>query len=241
MMHFFIKPKIHLDVFTNLRHVIENAPVTNGIEAIPAWWKNLPKSSGSAFFPTPTMKTCVGMHEYYSKSICMPLWSDLCISVSEDGLYKWQFSNFQSLAERHSPQQYEGFLPADKYGHLKIHSPWLFSTKSDISWVATSPIYNRTTFDDYTFAQGLLNFNRQHSTNIQLFLNVSCPRTYIIPFGSVFLFTPMSDKKVVLHRHLISDQEYKSKSSLGAATKFINRYKHHQTTPKCPYKDHIGS
>jgi hypothetical protein len=240
MMHFFVKSKIHLDAFTNLRYVIEHAPVTNGIEAIPTWWKNLPKSSGGTFFPTPTMKTCVGMHDYYNKSICMPLWSDVCISIEQDGSYKWQFSDFISTAEVHSPVQYKGFLPTNEYGHLKLRSPWLFYTKSDVSWVATNPIYNRLGFEDYTFAQGLLNFNRQHSTNIQLFLNVSRPRTFTIPFGSVFLFTPMSDKKVVLHRHLIGDQEFKSKSSFGAATKFINRYKHHQSTPKCPYKDHIG-
>lgn len=241
MMHFFVKPKINLDVFTNLRYVIENAPVTNGIEAIPAWWKNLPKSNGDMFFPTPSMKTCVGMHEYYSKSICMPLWSDLCISVGQDGSYKWQFSDLQSIAEIHSPLQYKGFLPTDKYGHLKIRSPWLFSTKTDISWVVTNPIYNRLDFNDYNFAQGLLNFNRQHSTNFQFFLSVAYPKTFTIPFGSVFLFTPMSDKKVVLHRHLISDQEFNSKLSLGSATTFINRYKHRQNNPKCPYKDHIGN
>ena len=107
MMHFFTQPKIHLDAFTDLRYVVENAPVVNGIEAIPHWWKSLPKDTGQFFFPTPTMKTCIGMHDYYRKSICMPLWSDLCVSVGQNGTYNWQFSDSRSKAEIHAPQQYQ--------------------------------------------------------------------------------------------------------------------------------------
>lgn len=240
MMHFFRRPEIHLDCFTNRRDVIEYAPVVNAIEVIPEWWKSLPKSyvdPGDGFSPSGTMKTCVGMYNYYNKSIAMPLWSDLCIKVSPNKTYAWQFSDLLTTAVVHPSPQYSGFLEGSGYGHLKIESPWNFNTKSDVDWLMTAPVYNLNTFRDFTQAQGLLNFHRQLGTNIQLFVDTNTPRVYTIPFRTIFLFTPMTDKKVVIHRHLISDGEFASQGRRATAITFINKYVTQAKIPKCPYKD----
>ena len=240
-MHFFTRSKIHLDCFTYRRDVIEYAPVVNGMDAIPEWWKKLPKENLTINngFPTATMKTCVGMYEYYGKSIAMPLWSDLCINISSEKDYNWQFSDHGTTGVVHSGQQYAGALPNASVGHLKINSPWIFNTKSDVNWLMSDPIYNQNRFRHYVVAQGLLNFFRQPGTNIQLFLDTSTPQNFTIPFGSVFLYTPMSDKKVILHRHLISEEHYNSKIQSASGITFINKYKTQQKITKCPYKDFI--
>jgi hypothetical protein len=238
MMHFFIRPKIHLDCFTNRADVIEYAPVVNGIEAIPSWWKSLPKeNTASTFFPTPTMKTCVGMYEYYRKSVAIPMWSDMAVQIKSDKQYNWQFADLNSEAEVHDKPQYSGFLGSDNQAHLKIISPWFFKTKNDVSWIMTDAIYNRSTLRDYTITPGILNFSKQGGTNIQMFVDISRARTFTIPFGSVFLLTPLSDKKVVVHRHLIDSAEHHKMQLLYNPLTFINKYKHKEKLIKCPYKD----
>jgi hypothetical protein len=211
------------------------------MEAIPEWWKKLPKAAPHTvddFFPSATMKTCVGMQDYYYKSIAMPLWSDIYFEVS-DGAYKWQFADERSNAAIHSESQFNGFLNSSEYGHVKIVSPWLLSTKSDLNWIQTQPIYNREELKNYSLAQGLLNFKRQHSAHIQLFLNLSPSRQFVIPFNSIFLFTPLSDKKIVVHRHLITKEQFSSKEELSMVSTRVNKYHLHNKLTKCPYKDNI--
>jgi hypothetical protein len=241
MMHFFIRPKIHLDCFTSRADVIEYAPVVSGMEVIPDWWKALPKidvSHVNGFSPAPTMKTCVGMHEYYKKSIAMPLWSELFIDIDSNKQYKWQFSDLTTEAHIHGAHQYLNFLTYDNQAHLKIRSPWFFKCKKDISWLMTEPIYNRATLRAYTTPTGILNFYKQGTTNIQLFIDVAASMSFSIPFRTPFLFTPMSDKKIVVHRHLIDEEQFHRYESLSNPITFINKYKSQQNVVKCPYKDH---
>lgn len=236
MMHFFRRSKIHLDCFTSRRDVIEYAPVVNAIEAMPDWWKNLPKNSNTHFFPTPTMKTCSGIIGYYKNSVALPLWSDLCIDVA-DGEFRWQFSDEVTKGIAHEEAQYRGFIATKNYRHLKIDSPWLFQTKEDINWLLTDPIYNRTSLNDYVTPPGALSFLTQHTTNIQLLIDLATPRRFILPFKTTFLFTPLSDKKVVVHRHLIGEEEYRVKNARHVRTTFLNAYINQQRVVKCPYKD----
>jgi len=237
-MHFFRRPEIHLDAFTCRKDVIEFSPVVNAIEKIPSWWKNLPKSyvRKNSFYPVATMKGCVGLHSYYSKSIAMPLWSDLAINVLENKRYEWQFADNCSTAEVHDEEQYAG-IGLTGYGHLKIRSPWFFKTKKDVDWVSTCPIYNLHNPNDFIFAQGLLNFSKQPGTNLQVFLNLQTPKTFLIPLDTVFMFTPMSESKVVIHRHLVSSDEHKAMWQTAAPNNFIGKYSLLNRIQKCPYKD----
>ena len=239
MIHFFIKPKIHVDCFTDRRDVIEYAPVVNAIEVIPDWWKALPKEDTSnSFYPQPTMKTCAGMVDYYAKSIVLPLWSELCVNVV-NGTYRWQYSDEVSDAVVHSTNQYKGFLDDRQYGHVKLISPWIFTSKQDVNWIFTDPVYNRKEFRNYIFMQGLLNFSSQLHTNIQLLIDLSVNHTFTIPFKTPFLITPLADKKIVVHRHLVSTSDIESKRQRSNSFTFINKYKNSRKINKCPYKERI--
>lgn len=240
MMHFFRRSKIHLDCFTYRKDVIEYAPIVPAMDVIPDWWKQLPKqlTVQGDFFPSPTMKTCAGFQDYYNKSIAMPLWSELYIST-ENGGCAWQFSDRSTEVQPHAEKQFAGFTGTNGYTHLKIVSPWAFKTKADISWMFTEPIYNRENFADYIVPIGLLNFSKQMGTNIQLFVNTTKDHTFTIPFRSPILLTPLSDKKVVIHRQLVSKEKHISITSEANSITFINKYIHSQRVTKCPYKDLI--
>lgn len=240
MIHFLKKSKLHLDVFTSSRNAIEYSPVVNGIETIPNWWKVLPKQYlfQNDFIPSPTMKTCVGVQDLYAKSIAVPMWSDLAVKVYEKN-YTWQFSDEHTEAKVHPQEQYDGYLNDANYGHLKIVSPWLFSTKEDVNWMSIDGIYNRTDFRSYILANGFLNFSNQPRVNLQLFIDISKNYSFIIPFNFPFLFTPLTEKEVVIHRHLVSQEKFDSISQRATRIKFINKYREIQKTKKCPFNDYF--
>lgn len=239
-MFFFIKPKIHLDVFTSRRDVIETAPIIPATQALPKWWSELPKSYTREGDITilPTMKTCTGFIDYYRYSVAMPMWSEMLIKVEKSGNYQWQFSDRTTEAGVHPHEQFKGFIKEEKHGHIKIQSPWVFNAKQDLNWIMTQPIYNEPNFLDYTIGTGLLNFYRQPGAHIQMFVNLSTPKTLIVKFGTPFLFTPMSDKKVKIHRHLISKEEFESRK-VFARTHFLNSYKHRKSIAKCPFSSNL--
>lgn len=239
MIHFFKRSKIHLDAFTNSRNAMEFSPVVNGMETIPNWWKKLPKQYlFDNFIPMPTMKTCVGVQDFYAKSIAVPLWSDFVVKVHEKS-YSWQFSDDNTEAKVHLEEQYDGYLNGSDYGHVKIVSPWLFSTKDDINWMSSDGLYNRTDFRSYTLANGLLNFSKQPRVNLQLFIDTSKNYSFTIPFNFPFLFTPLTEKEVVIHRHLVSNEKFNSISQRSVRIKFINKYRAAQKTQKCPFNDYF--
>lgn len=235
-MHFLKRSEIHLDCFTPRRDVIEYAPVVNGIEKIPTWWKNLPKSyvEKGSFFPNATMKGCVGLTNYYNKSIAMPLWSELAVNVLDESNYRWQFSDELSTATTHDAAQFSGFNTSG-YGHIKLNTPWFFETKHDIEWMFSCPIYNQDNHDEFIFPQGLLNFKRQPAVNVQMFLKLNPPRSFVIPFDTVFLLTPLSDSKVVIHRHLLTEEQFKMKGQTSVRSTFTNKYQLHNRIKKCPF------
>jgi hypothetical protein len=237
MMHFFRRSKIHLDCFTNNVSAIEYAPIDHAIKHIPEWWRALPKEIYANNIPSPTMKTCVGMYDFYAKSICLPLWSELTITTKNNE-YSWQFSDCVTEGIVHNKHQYAGF--GDGTGQLKLESPWLFETKDTVHWAVSQPTYSNKKVFDYVVLPGVLEFKHQNATNVQTLINLRENKTFCIPHNTpLALFTPMSDKKVVIHRHLVGWEMFKKLKTKRATPTFINSYKTQQQKIKCPYKDHI--
>lgn len=244
MMHFFRSSKIHLDCFTDSSSVIETAPIDNAIKYIPNWWRKLPNSfyAGDSFFKSPTMKSCIGMYEYYAKSVCIPMWSELAVRVNEGKVHEWQFSDRVSEAEVHSKAQFAGFDLRDA-GHLKLIAPWLFKEKTGVSWLMSQPTYSMGSIDDYTLLPGMLEFKYQNGVNTQLMINLSSPRVFNIDFRTpLALLTPLTDKRVEVHRHLITPAELVKITGKHLPRTFIKKYKtfKNAVSNKCPFHDHTG-
>ena len=241
MLFKFPQREIVLDCFISDELILQTAPVANAIKHVPDWWKKLPTSylDGKNFFPQSTMKNCIGMLEYYTNSIALPLWTDLAVKINADKSYQWQFSDGRSKAVVHDSKQYEGFLKG--MGHLKIESPWVFKTKQAIKWVWSQPTYSFT--DDLSnikILPGVLNFANQSDTNINMFMPLDIERTYLLPQGQILVhLTPMVDARVKVVRHLISDQELKKVIDFQRPITFINKYKNvikqKQKFLNCPY------
>lgn len=242
MLTIFKTSTVVLDCFTTSEIIAKTAPVDFATRHYPEWWKALPKSyiGLDDFFPSPTMKGCVGMIDYYRKSVALPLWSDLAIQVGTNGSYRWQFSDSVCRADVHPEQQRGTYLPSQKYGHLKLATPWLFSTKKDVSWVWSQPMYNFEEPEHFYIPPGVLNFKYQSGANVNLMVDLSKPKQILIPFNQVMAFlTPMTDKHVEIKRHVVTDSEYHKLTMAGQRLTFLNKYrKIAKFTDKfsaCPY------
>jgi len=240
----FPKKKIVLDCFTTEEYILETAPIVPAIKLIPEWWRELPNAyyAEGSYSPTSTMKHCVGMVDYYKKSIVIPLWSDLIVDIKTASEYQWRFSDRLSRATDHNmEQQATGFLSG--YAHLKLHSPWLFKTKEDISWVWSHPVYNYEHSNDVVSLPAVINFLAQPNTNINLLFNASTPKSILIPQGQPLAhLTPMSDRKVDIRRHLITQAEYTRLDRKNTNIVFLYKYAKILNRTKqfkdCPFHNH---
>jgi len=240
----FPQKKIVLDCFTSAPQVIDSAPIVPAIKIIPDWWRNLPSEviEEGRFSPTPTMKNCVGMIDYYKKSIAIPMWSDLSIKISENKVYYWHFADGESSAGTHNLLvQANGFL--NDYAHIKLESPWLFKTKEDINWVWSFPSYNFPKSHELLAPPAIISYKHQHTTNMNLLIHDDKPRTIFIPHGQpMMLISPMSDRKVEIVRHLVTQEEYRRLDYKATNLAFIKKHQKginsRDKFSDCPFHNH---
>lgn len=212
MFHFFKKKKIVLDCFTNIPAVYDNCKIDYGSRYYPEWWKETPK----VFNNSNTIKTCRGFIDYYKSGIVIPSWfeADLHLYEKDNADNKWfsmKYSNdYVDLSQSHDSIQFLGF--AQNYGkNIKIKSPWAFKTKADIGFVWTQPIWsNRESFRHFSLLPAVMNFKYQHHTHINFFVELSdSPITITIPpLTPLVMLHPLTEEKVEIKTHLVSDKEY---------------------------------
>jgi hypothetical protein len=222
----FPNKKITLDCFTYESYVIEYAPINFAIKHIPDWWKNLPikEMDINNPFAHKNMRHCVGMVDYYKKSIAIPLWSDLMIECYGSNSFKWQFSDRKTEIKNHDTKiQATGFL--NNYQHLKIISPWMFRSKKEVNWVWSHPTYNYPNSQDLVCLPAITDFYYQNATNINLMIDAGSPKNIALQHGQpLALITPMSDKKIEIKNHLISFEEWNNIANLSTGITFKNKY-----------------
>lgn len=208
MITFLFKPKpIHLDCFTTLPHVYEYAPIQHANRFLPDWWKNLPKTHP---YRIATMKSCSGLIDLYREGLIIPMWSDLIVEVFTDGSYKYYYADGMSTAVSHAPLEAGVFFTEANVTHLKLKSPWLFSTKSDINWHFAQPIWNQNAAKDYCVPSGVINFKHTNSTEVNILFRKTNVNTIVdinhnTPLAHII---PLSEKPLKIKTHLIDEKEY---------------------------------
>lgn len=232
-MKFFNK-SITLDCYTSDRQAYEHAKIQQAGKFIPDWWKSLPKD-----VPFPTMRQCAGFIDLYKKSFVLPLWSDVDISISDDQ-YTWQYADHCSNAEGHSGAQFDGWVSEESNFHLKLISPWrlkcdkeVFFQWSDVSWDGERVF-------KYTTPTAVVEYKYQHATNVNLLFNKKVVQDIRLHHGTPLVFiTPLTEKKVVLRHHLVSESEVEQLSNPFPAVnigRYMSAKKHaKKKESKCPF------
>jgi len=229
---FFIKrSKIIVDCMTNNTSAFELAKPHHTRYYLPDWWKTCPrdyKESPCAIYSLPTMKSCTGFIELYKHGITFPLWSDLNVWVDKRGSpnYMWKFSDNSSEIETHDFVQLGNALSPTNVLHIKLINPWIFMTKKDIQWVFLEQSWNRMSEFRTKVLPGVASFKYQNSANINMFIERSDKEeTFEFKFRDpIAQAIPLSEKKIILKHHLISDVEFAMKTRKNNTVSFKNRH-----------------
>jgi hypothetical protein len=190
------------------------------------------------------MRTCAGFLDLYGAGIVIPLWSDLQITVRQDGSYSWIFADRTSSITDHPTVMMGDIKERTRCSHAKILSPWAFSCKEDIKWHYTQPLWNQDMGNDFAIVPGVIDFKYQHTTSTNIFLRV--PK---IGEKGIFLkrntplahLVPMSDRPLKIYNHMVSEEEYLKLVSANAVGTFVRRYlsdrkiRESQEQNKCPF------
>lgn len=236
---FFRKKEVVLDCYTTDPAIYKHAKITSGIKHFPEWWKELVPSGSnwqkvhkerSDFFGQKTMKNCPGFVNLYKKSFVLPLWSDLRFYIPSKPIknyFEYSFADEYSKADYHSHEQHNNHYSDDDYQHVKIISPWFLKCDSDIEWVSMPPVWETiNNLESLKFLSGTLNFRHQNGTHVSLFIKKEEEDLYIdIPCNFPLAFyLPLTERKIKVKHHLVSESELKKVLAEGVGTKkFFNR------------------
>ena len=226
---FFIKPKkIVLDCFTSRPEVYTYAPIQNSNKVFPDWWKQLPSK-------TMNMKYCWGFNQFFANGVTLNLWSDMSLisgvnNATNTEEIGWGFSDRTTNITQHDSSQMGSYLDDKKYRHLKIVTPWQFKCKEDINWVFIQNTWAFDEPDSIIIPPGILEFKYQSTVNINTLVNIDFYKNKqkkIFNFGTPLVnIIPMSDRKVEIKNHLVSEQEYANIARLSSISlSYHNKYK----------------
>ena len=227
-MFWFKSKTIHVDCFTSRQYVHDFYPIDNTNKFFPDWWKALDKSypDESGIFPNPTIKSCTGFNQFFNNGITIPLWSDMAVGLTPDNQFAWKFSDSITTANNHNFKQMEGYLHPNEYGHVKIHTPWLIECKEDINWMWVQNTWAFSNPANLIIPPGVVNYKYNTNTDINMFFNFqNYHRNFIIKNGTPMVnIIPMDNRRVKVHVHKLSEEEFMSKRERLIPTSFLNKY-----------------
>jgi len=213
MFNFFIKKsEVVLDCFTYLGTVFDTAKINQAIYFIPEWWKTTPKFQDGQS----TIKNCRAFKDYYKYGIGIPSWFEMDVHFfgendPEGREVSIKYSNNNvDVTKSHSNVQFDKFASHDGK-NLKIMSPWGFRTCEDIKFTWTHPTWNtRESFQYMSLLPAVIDFKYQHHVAINFMLvKPQQPTTVTIgPLEPLVIMHPLTEKKVVIKNHLVSEKEY---------------------------------
>jgi hypothetical protein len=206
---FFKKKKIIIDCFVSNEHIANLFPISKTVDFLPAWWKSMPKTVPSNGFPVEmsTIKRCPGFKDLFTKSVCIPAWSEYKLFQDPNFGFSHVAPNSTAAGNQHNSAQMEGAFP--NYQHYKLHSPWFLKESSGIYFTMVQASWHTQDPCNYHIPTGCLEFKYQHSTHINFIAQKNetiLERTIDAGTPLVYL-VPLSDKEIDLNIQVVSDQE----------------------------------
>lgn len=230
-MNFFVRrSNITIDCFTSDITIFNVARPDYAARFIPDWWKKVPNyyNEKDSLFQSPTIKKCEAFKGMFTHGLILPLWSDLILDVGKKGTnyYGWQFSDRKSNMVIHPFAQMNNYLDEQNIQHFKLTCPWTFRCKDDTKWAWVDPVWTNVQSNDYVILPGIVSFKIALQGNVNLFVyREENPKIIKINFGRPLAqFVPMTEKKLKIKHHLVTEQEYENLSFLKSPIVFYNRY-----------------
>lgn len=214
---FFIMKKstVVVDAFTTNPAAHKFFPIDSANNFLPEWWKRTEKytkpikmGDGGVLVQGNTIRRCAGVIDYYnSNNLVIPLWTDIEIDIGPQE-YRTAPADGCTKVGYHSQDMRGEFMP--EYEHLKIASAWKFKEKDGIKFHFSQLFYN---FDDpckLVMPPAIVNYKYQHSTEINFMVRrpVTNQRVSLEAGQPMVLLTPLTERKVVVKCHLLTEDEF---------------------------------
>jgi hypothetical protein len=214
-MFLFKRKKIVLDCFTTNERAYTLAKIDYGGDFLPQWWRDLPRTieTGGAYLNGEpqrgsTIKGCRGFTRLYKNSIIIPFWENMLFETW-GGDYKWTCTQTKKLIDIHPDALMAGFVDPKKFQHIKLLSPWRLKTNRFVEFQFSDPVWNRQNIVDYTILPGILDFKYNHGSHVNIMVNMKPEgsRFHIRVGEPVACLTPLTDDRVEIKNHLVSEKE----------------------------------
>jgi hypothetical protein len=148
-----------------------------------------------------------------------------------------------SEAVPHPGWQRGSFLPEREFSHLKLVSPWLGFSTSDIKWQLLQCIWNTENPHDVIIPPGILEFKHQHAINVNAFFRkTDTVRVHSLAFGSPAIqLLPITEREVSVRCHVVSREEWQRRNAAARSISFSGTYKKYKDAAakreqrKCPF------
>jgi hypothetical protein len=158
-----------------------------------------------------TIKGCNGLTELYKVGFILPMWTDFICQpkTAAAGQSNLGVMPREHYFESHPRSQYPSLY--EDWMHVKLGSPWRFREKTGVrfTWNAASWNLHRHA-NDFIINPGVLWFDTQSTTNINMFINKKADDFRIVAGTPMIHLVPVSDATVEIKNHLVSHEEMRN-------------------------------
>ena len=252
MFFWFKKKKIVLDCFTYDNFAYEYCKPANSLKYLPQWYIDLPGSfkKGDHRGDVHTIKHCIGFSDLFKKSITIPFWNTLKLTVgNKEHGFNWKYKDDKTISRHgishHHDLQYNNFRD-NNVGHFKIASPWGFKTNKFVQFTWHEPVWNYNNFK-VNLLPAVIDFKYQHNTEINFIYQFTKNKDEYLdiifkPRDPLVMLTPLSDENIEIKTHLISQNEHDTKfTSLRQEPEFFNKSPRHLYKMKKHFQEEVES
>lgn len=247
---FWVKPStIHVDCFTSDEIVYNNFKIERAKEFIPDWWKQLPTNQKVKLNGDPAskltinqvnLKNCNGFRDLFAEGFILPCWLDIQIEMLDEGKFYISGHNVPTVNVQvaHHGREQTGYDIYPECSQIKLTSPWFLEEKTGVKFSWNQCMWNNTTYlGDMHLPSGVMDFKTQSTTNVNAFIR----KGSIVKLNAgdaLIHMIPLSDKKVVIHNHLLSFDEFASRFGMelnAGAYKNVKKVKNSKKEKGCPF------
>jgi hypothetical protein len=194
-----MKPKITFETKPELKGVIPEPRPAN--KFIPEWYKKMSSNISSLEenpnkipywndpfngpMSTLSLKGCVPVLDYLSLGYTIPLWQDLIIQKTAEGLFSFVWSDGEEpMLQSHLVSQVSGSWMEEKTTNgsiLKLMCPWHFKTPKGYSCFFFSPHYHRLGLE---ILPAIVDTDEQHEVHFPFILHEDRDEPFSIPVNT---------------------------------------------------------
>lgn len=235
MFSFFHRSSvIDVDCFTANNDAYKYTPIVKSSKARPTWYDHVltPQQSNTKWpqykvdekgnidfnwhISLRTIKACPGFHDLYGKGFMLENWCDSVFNINDDNI-SFHYSNGDSPLLHTNDQTKPGFT---NHYIIKMKSPWVIQCNQDVQFMLVGAEWSHEDYDFHVLP-GIVNFYYQTSSNVFMTIRKNIKQQFHIPMGMPLAqFVPLTDKKIRIHNHIVTEDELRTKTYTVTGTSF---------------------